>query len=399
MALADRFRQAPTNNHHADPRSIRDNEYPEDQRGDAWEPPPLEQPNGAVRNGQAGQPQTPPAIEIITAAELQTMQLPEPKWAVDGIIPEGLSLLAGKPKLGKSWLALNLALAVATGGVALGSISVERGDVLYLALEDTKRRLRDRINKLAAKQQLREWPATLHLASIYPRQDKGGLDALAQWLENWPQHRLVIIDTWPRFRPFRTRGRDNYEEDYQHASELKGIADKYRVGALALAHCRKMDAADPIDEVSGTLGLTGAADGVAVLKRERGQHDATLFVAGREIDEREIALHWEPDYALWSILGGAEEYRLSKERREVIDLLDKAGKPLSPTEAAGLLGKTAGTVKKLMWTMYQAGQLENSGGKYTAGNPGNRGNPASMGTVTGVTTVTARQSEPGEDDE
>jgi hypothetical protein len=331
------------------------------------------------RNGDA------PGVEIFTAAELHGMELPEPKWAVEGIIPEGLSLLAGKPKLGKSWLALNVALAIATGGTALGSIPVEKGDVLYLALEDTKRRLKDRIAKLARRQALATWPATLHLARTWPRQDKGGLMALLEWLDEHRDARLVVLDTWPKFRPFHIRGRDTYEEDYEHAGEVKAVADKYGVAIHGLAHCRKMDAADPIDEVSGTLGLTGAADGVGVLKRERGQHDATLFVSGRDVDEREVALRWEPQYALWSILGGAEEYRMSKERREVLDLLDSAGEPLSPTEAAGRLGKKVGAVKKLLWTMYEAGQVQKlDGGKYTSGNPGNRGNPTGSDSTVGL---------------
>jgi hypothetical protein len=356
------------------------------------------------RQSDGGSREATPAVEIFTAADLHTMELPEPRWAVQGILPDGLSLLAGKPKLGKSWLALNLALAVATGGVALGSVPVERGEVLYLALEDTKRRLKDRIAKLGARQELRAWPATLHLARSWPRQDKGGLFALLEWLAGHPRARLVVLDTWPKFRPFRARGRDSYEEDYQHASEVKTVADKYGLAILALAHCRKLDAADPLDEVSGTLGLTGAADGVAVLKRERGQHDATLFVTGRDVDERQIALRWEPQYALWSILGEAEEYRLSKERKEVIELLDKAGKPLSPKQAADLLGKNANTVKSLLWNMARDGHLVAlDDGTYTSANcanPTNRANrPSDPPTVGAVGAVGAREREPGEDDE
>jgi hypothetical protein len=349
-----------------------------EQRGDAWEG---DHAAGNLPAAVATPPQTASqqGIEIFTAADLQTMQLPEPKWAVEGIVPEGLSLLAGKPKLGKSWLALNLALAVTTGGVALGSIPVAHAPVLYLALEDTKRRLKDRIEKLASRQHMTTWPPALHLARSWPRQDEGGAVAIADWLEKHRTARLVVIDTWPKFRPLRKRGRDQYEEDYEHASELKGLADKYGVGINAIAHCRKMDAADPIDEVSGTLGLTGAADAVAVLKRERGQHDATLFISGRDVDEREAALRWDPQYALWSIIGEAEEYRMSKERKEIIDLLDSVPEPLSPTEAAGRIGKPVNPVKKLLWTMFKAGQVQNYDGKYTTGNRGNRGNRDSQG--------------------
>ena len=84
-------------------------------------------------------------MEAFSAADLLALTLPEPKWAVAGLLPAGFSVLAGKPKLGKSWLGLDIALAVALGGVALGSIHVSQGDVLYLALEDTTRRLQTRI--------------------------------------------------------------------------------------------------------------------------------------------------------------------------------------------------------------------------------------------------------------
>jgi len=305
-------------------------DLPEDRRGDAWKSP---KPG---TNGRANPRENPPRQElrpeVFTAAELQVMELPEPQWAIPQIVPQGLSLLAGKPKLGKSWLALNLALAVATGGVALGSVGVERGDVLYLALEDTKRRLKDRIAKLMTRQGLQDWPATLHLAQAWPRQDKGGLCALLEWLSEHPEARLIVIDTWPKFRPARARKGDAYEEDYAHAAEVKELADTRHLAILALAHCRKLGAVDPLDEVSGTLGSTGAADGVAVLRRERGRHDATLFLTGRDIDEREIALQWDPQYALWSILGDAEEYRVSKERKEVFELLKHAQEPLLCSE-------------------------------------------------------------------
>jgi hypothetical protein len=147
---------------------------------------------------------------------------------------------------------------------------------------------------------------------------------------------------------------------------------KKETGGMTTAHV----GTDPLDEVSGTNGFTAAADGILVMKRERGQHDATVFLTGRDIDEREIALRWDPQYAMWSILGEAEEYRLSKERLEVIVLLEKEGRPLTPTEAAALLRKNFSTVKSLLWHMAQDGQiLSLADGTYTSANPDNRANP------------------------
>jgi hypothetical protein len=129
------------------------------------------------------------------------------------------------------------------------------------------------------------------------------------------------------------------------------------VAILIIAHCRKLDAEDPVDSVSGTLGLTGACDGVLVLRRERGQHNAALFITGRDVEERELALQFDPKYALWSIAGDAENFRMSRERADVLALFKKAGKELTPTEAAPLLGKTVAATKLTFWRMAQDGQL------------------------------------------
>src|SRR5262249_34588789 len=157
-------------------------------------------------------------------------------------------------------------------GVALGKIPVEAGDVLYLALEDTKRRLKARLEKMLGRQQSTP-PDRLSLSCLWPRQDDGGLEAVERWLtKHRGGARLVDVDTWPKFRP-RPRGRngDRYAEDYQDAADLKGLLDRHAVAGLALVHCRKLGSEDPLEEVSGTLGLTGAADTTLVLRRDRGK--------------------------------------------------------------------------------------------------------------------------------
>jgi hypothetical protein len=351
------------------------------EQGDVWKPPAPSVSSNV--HDQGGDPEPVPKVETFTAAQLLAMDLPEPRFAVQGVVPEGLTILAGKPKLGKSWLALNLALAVATGGVALGEIHVEQGDVLYLALEDNKRRLQDRLRKLLDRQDVAP-PERLTLAREWPRQNKGGLDAIGEWVDAHKEARLVIIDTWARFKPPRFGRSNEYEEDYRHGGEVKSLADRHGVAILTLHHCRKMAAADPLEEVSGTLGLTGVADGVLVLRRERGEADASLFVTGRDLEEQDLALHWDAQFALWSVAGHAEEFRVSKQRKEVLTLLAKAGKPLSPSEAAPLLGKKPNAVKKLLWTMAQTGQLTQDHGRYAvaSGNLGNPGNHSENQTVT-----------------
>jgi hypothetical protein len=302
-------------------------------------------------------------VQIFSAAELLATEFPEPKWAIQGILPAGFNILAGKPKLGKSWLAMNFALGIANGKVALGKINVEQGRVLYVALEDTKRRLKSRLEKLLSKQQGGA-PGLLELAPEWPRQDSGGIAYLTEWCQHHKDGRLVIIDTWAKFRPPLARGVNEYEQDYQMGTAIKSTADACDISVLVLHHCRKAGAIDPLDEVSGTLGFVGCADGVMVMRRERGQHDASLFVTGRDVEEQDIALQWNGEYALWTMLGQADEYRISRERADVRELFKKEGR-LSPKEAAPLLGKKENACKQLFWRMAKDGWLKNVGdGKY-----------------------------------
>src|SRR5712692_7269943 len=117
--------------------------------------------------------------KILNAVDLMALELPEPRWAVTGLLPEGLNIFAGRPKTGKSWLMLGTAIAVASGGRALGQVKVAQGDVLYLALEDSPRRLQERIGMLLGGAPP---PALLDLSREWPRGDAGVAE-----IEAWPK--------------------------------------------------------------------------------------------------------------------------------------------------------------------------------------------------------------------
>jgi hypothetical protein len=315
---------------------------------------------------EPSQPAAGPTITIHTAADLMRMQLPEPRWAIPGLLPEGLTMLVGKPKSGKSWMALDLALAIATGTPALGGTPTEQGDVLYLALEDTNRRLQGRLHKYTE-------PGVagvnrLDITTAWPQQGRGGLEEIGKWLAGHPDSRLVIVDTLAKFRPGRIKRGDLYQEDYQHIAEIKAIADLHGVAVLVLHHTRKSRADDVLDEVSGTTGLPGAADSTLVLKRPRGSQSAVLAVTGRDLEERELALSWDPPSCRWEIQGEAATVRMTKERKVIIAALAQQDKPQTPVQVARLLGRTdeegKAAIRQLLLKMVDDGQLSRHDGKY-----------------------------------
>src|SRR5262249_18337805 len=136
-------------------------------------------PPGPLINGRHGAVDL-AAVELLSAPDLLELELPPLRWAVEGVLPEGLTMLVGKPKIGKSWAVFSLAVAVATGGRALGQIAVEQGDVLYLALEDGKRRLKSRLRAMLGTTAP---PPGLTLSTRWPRLDQGGLTLLDAWLD------------------------------------------------------------------------------------------------------------------------------------------------------------------------------------------------------------------------
>ena len=161
-----------------------------------------------------------------SAFRLGKMEFPPIKYAVPGLIPEGCSILAGRPKLGKSWLALDVALAVARGDYCLGDFKCEQGNVLYLALEDNRRRLRSRVEKVSAPFALDIWPKALDFATQWPRCDDGGLDKLRQWAESKPNPRLIIVDVLAQFRSGRGDRESLYESDYRAVKGLQELASE-----------------------------------------------------------------------------------------------------------------------------------------------------------------------------
>lgn len=300
---------------------------------------------------------------VVSAAELQHRTFPSIKFIVPGLLPEGLTLLCGRPKVGKSWVALEIALAVASGTVCFGGRLPQQGSVLYAALEDNLRRLQARVEKLWSPFDT-GWPEQLTLTTAWSRLDKGGVKDIAEWIKSADNPRLVILDTLAGVKPIRGNG--GYAEDYASLQELHRLANDLGIAVLVLHHTRKMDADDPFDTISGTLGLVGCADTALVFVGS--SQGMRLYVRGRDIAEAEHAVSFDKTGCRWTILGDASEVQKSDTRKAILKVLRATTEPLGPQEIAVLSDLKEELVKKTLARMAADGEITKVGrGRYSLG--------------------------------
>jgi hypothetical protein len=300
-------------------------------------------------------------------------EFPPPRWAVPGLLCEGLNLLAGAPKLGKSWLSLGIGAAIASGEPALGCIDVRRGPVLYCALEDTGRRLQRRRRQMLSAGG--KAAPLLTLETACPTMPNGGDALIVDWLEDNPSARLVIIDTFEKMRGREVSGLSAYAADYVAAGRFKVLADTYGVPILLIHHVRKQAAEDWQDLVSGTNGLTGAVDATLVLQRSRGQADGVLHVTGRDVEENDYAMSFDARSGAWTKLDGpASDHEMADTRALLIRLIrEYPGR--KPSDLAQALDLPAATVRKTLSRMADKGQVRVApGGAYYPPEPSDQDN-------------------------
>ena len=305
-----------------------------------------------------GKPLRTPVRRGKKLADLLAHVFPTPRAIVEKIILEGAMLLAGKPKLGKSRLMLDIAIAVACGGKALGHLPVDAGPVLYISLEDPERRLQSRIQTLLTGCRA---PGNFEYETEWPRVDDGGLEDLELWIHEHPGARLIVIDTLKRMRPKPKPGQSVYDADYEALQGLADLCHRHEGLAVVIVHHtnKLQDAEDFADLISGSTGLPGSADGFAVMRRKRGEGDAILSVVHRDLPEdQEHALRSDPLTGGWTFLGAAQDQPTSPEQRAILEVLADTIEPLTSKAIAQILSKKPDAVRFLLWKMEQAGLVE-----------------------------------------
>lgn len=302
-------------------------------------------------------PSLPAYDEVMRRTDILQNQVFEPlKWIVPDRIPEGLGMIAGRPKVGKSWHALQIATAVAAGGHCLGK-QCEQGDVLGLFLEDSDRRLQDRLTKMLGAQK-QEWPR-FDYATRWPRLNAGGIDWMKRWIDQAKKPRLIIVDILQKVRQARGRSQESqYESDYEALMSMQTLAAEAKVAILVLHHQRKATADDLIDTVSGTLGLTGGVDHLMVLgKAPNGE--MYLWGNGRECEEFKLAVRFDANMRLENL--GQKRHSVSMEQDKVLAVLAKSGQSMSIKAVASAVGSEYDATKQLLSKMCRDGAIERPG--------------------------------------
>jgi hypothetical protein len=222
----------------------------------------------------------PNQLDAVRADEIYRKQYTDLVQPVQGLICEGATLLVAPSKVGKSWLALDLCLKVVRGEPFLNR-ATKQGDVLYIALEDSERRLKERMRKLSPAAPP---PPTFYILTEAPLVECGLIDQLDRWMTDHPQTILIVIDTLQRIRGMTPNHVNAYQADYQFMTPLKKFADKHHIALLLIHHMNKLrNVDDPFDKISGSTGLMGVADTTILIDRKRGECNATMRFTGRDV--------------------------------------------------------------------------------------------------------------------
>lgn len=228
-------------------------------------------------------------LKTVDAETLLSTPMSKTMFIVDGLISQGVNVISGASKIGKSWLMLWLGLQVAQGNSIWGLPTLQC-DVLYLSLEDTQRRIKDRLYNLTDSA-----PDNLYFAVTSGLIGGGLEEQITDFLTEHPATKLVIIDTLQKVRDSKgsTGKAGMYGNDYDDISSIKRIADGFNIAVLLVHHLRKLqDSDDPFNDVSGSTGIIGAADTNFILRRKRSGNAATLLVSGRDVEYQELTLQF-----------------------------------------------------------------------------------------------------------
>ena len=313
-----------------------------------------------IANANGGEDRAPPAWSVgsFSAKALQSMEFLPIAWIVHNIIPaEGVTLVCSKPKFGKSWLVYDLCIACTTARFTLGTVKPAQGDVLYLALEDSKRRLQRRMTKLLPTFGA-TWPERLTLKTEWRRLHEGGLEDIRAWHSDTKKTGgkpiLVVVDVLAKVRK-PVGNRQLYEADYAALADLTNLANELGLAIVVLHHTRKMAADDLMETVSGSYGVSGAVDTVLVMATK--PNGTVLDIRGRDVESAELAIEFDKQTCRWRLLGDAAEVHVSSQRAKIMAALEEAAEPMQIAALIEATGMKRNPLEVLLGRMAKDGNI------------------------------------------
>lgn len=245
-------------------------------------------------------------LETKSCEEIMTTVYKPIEFVVEELIAHGLYILAGAPKVGKSWLSLDICLNIAKGEKVLEH-ETKCGTALYLCLEDSFERIQKRLYELTD-----EPTENLYFAIMADKIGNGLENQIEKFKSEHSDLKIIVIDT---LQKIRESTENSYGSDYKELSVLKALADKLEIAIVLVHHTRKCSDSDPFNMISGSTGLSGCVDGSMVLVEiKRGSRKAKLHCVGRDIENAEINLHFDSDLKKWIV---TDEPTASKNRDNV----------------------------------------------------------------------------------
>ena len=235
-------------------------------------------------------------LHTVSMTELYQTSYKSRPPIIGGLLYGGAYILAGAPKIGKSFLVAQIAYHVSTGK-KLWEFDVHQGTVLYLALEDDYQRIQSRMFMMYGVEDSEK----LHFATVANKIGNGLDEQLEFFIREHPDTKLVIIDTMQKIREVGGEAY-SYASDYEIIGKLKQFADKHSICVLTVHHTRKQPAGDTFEMISGTTGLLGCADGSLLMqKKKRTALDATIDVVGRDQQDQILYLSKDPNTQIWNL--------------------------------------------------------------------------------------------------
>ena len=254
-------------------------------------------------------------LVAVDGESLWDMEFAVRRFCIRGLLPQGLCVLGGAPKIGKSWLVLDWCIRIARGDAVWG-METSPGTTLYLCLEDTLQRVQHRVYCMSE-----EGTPNAYFATAVGTLADDLESQISSFLLLHPDTVLIVVDTFQMVRG--NANEPSYGGDYQDMQKLKRIADAHNITVLLVHHLRKQGDRDPVNRLSGTTGISGAVDAVFVLDRkERAQNAALLVCTGRDVEYRELELRFSRERCVWDLVSDSAEKPEQLLPKELVGFLE-----------------------------------------------------------------------------